>query len=49
MSTILAVTLASSRVSLNTVEYCSPAIMPLTDASSASWPVTIGIGWSGAP
>ena len=43
------VTLASSRVSLKTVEYCSSARIDLTDGTSASWPVTIGIGMSAAP
>ena len=46
---MLAVTLASSRVSLNTVEYCSPAIIDLTEGTSASWPLTIGIGCSAVP
>ena len=43
------VTRASSRVSLNTVEYCSFAIMDLTDWTSASWPVTTGSGRSAEP
>ena len=41
--TMPTVTFASSRVSLKMVEYCSPAWIDLTDCSSASWPVTIGI------
>src|SRR6476646_751795 len=46
-STRLAVTLASSRVSLNNVEYCSPRRIDLTDGISASWPLTIGQGCCG--
>ncbi len=34
----------SLRVSLLMVEYCSPAMMDLTDSTSESWPVTTGIG-----
>jgi hypothetical protein len=29
-------------VSLKIVEYCSPALIDFTDATSASWPVTTG-------
>ncbi|KTF06224.1 hypothetical protein MGSAQ_002280 [marine sediment metagenome] len=36
-------TRASSRVSLKTVEYCSPAWIDLTDWTSASCPVTMGM------
>ncbi|MDT4847274.1 hypothetical protein FQZ97_813240 [compost metagenome] len=43
-STMLAATLASSRVSLNTVEYCSPFRIDLTEGISASWPLTTGQG-----
>ncbi len=40
------VTRARSRVSLKMVEYCSPRNIALIDGTSASWPLTIGIGWS---
>jgi len=39
------VTLASSRVSLNTVEVCSLARIDLIEGTSASWPVITGIGY----
>ena len=31
-------------MSLLIVEYCSPAMIDLTDSTSESWPVTTGIG-----
>ena len=42
-STMSAVTLARSRVSLKMVEYCSPRSIDLIDGTSASWPLTMGI------
>jgi hypothetical protein len=36
-------------VSLNTVECCSPAMIDLTEGTSASWPVTQGMARSAEP
>jgi len=48
-SVICTAAFANSRVSLNTVWVCSPAMIDFTDASSASCPVTMGSGLAGVP
>src|SRR3954467_3120012 len=42
--TMAMVSLTRLRVSLLMVEYCSPAMIDLTDSTSESWPVTTGTG-----